>query len=82
MRRYQPAADDRRRAAVAHPVERRRRDRILRRRRGVTTLPTKIYSTIEVAVTPEVDAAVALLMALTMIMVAARIAPEAMRARC
>lgn len=50
---------------------------------GVTTLPLKIYSMIKVAVTPEVNAVSTLLMALTLtlIVVAARIAPEAIRAR-
>lgn len=50
---------------------------------GVTTLPLKIYSMIKVAVTPEVNAVSTLLMAvtLTLIGIAARIAPEAMRAR-
>jgi len=50
---------------------------------GVTTLPLKIYSMIKVAVTPEVNAVSTLLMAvtLTLIVTAARIAPEVMRAR-
>jgi spermidine/putrescine transport system permease protein len=50
---------------------------------GVTTLPLKIYSMIKVAVTPEVNAVSTLLMALTLtlIVIAARIAPEAVKAR-
>ncbi|MCC6535630.1 MAG: ABC transporter permease [Burkholderiales bacterium] len=50
---------------------------------GVTTLPLQIYSMIKVAVTPEVNAVSTLLMALTLtlIAVAARIAPESIRAR-
>jgi len=50
---------------------------------GVTTLPLQIYSLIKVAVTPEVNAVSTLLMAitLTLIVAAARIAPEIMRAR-
>ena len=50
---------------------------------GVTTLPLQIYSMIKVAVTPEVNAVSTLLMAvtLTLIVAAARIAPEVMRAR-
>lgn len=50
---------------------------------GVSTLPLKIYSMIKVAVTPEVNAVSTLLMALTLtlIVVAARIAPEAVRGR-
>ena len=50
---------------------------------GVTTLPLKIYSMIKVAVTPEVNAVSTLLMAITLslIVAAARIAPEVVRAR-
>jgi spermidine/putrescine transport system permease protein len=50
---------------------------------GVTTLPLQIYSMIKVAVTPEVNAVSTLLMALTLtlIVIAARIAPEAVKAR-
>ena len=48
---------------------------------GVTTLPLQIYSMIKVAVTPEVNAISTLLMALTLtlIVLAARVAPEAWR---
>jgi len=48
---------------------------------GVTTLPLQIYSMIKVAVTPEVNAISTLLMALTLglIVLAARVAPEALR---
>lgn len=50
---------------------------------GVTTLPLQIYSMIKVAVTPEVNAVSTLLMTLTLtlIVAAARIAPETIRAR-
>ncbi|MBL8481281.1 MAG: ABC transporter permease [Rhodocyclaceae bacterium] len=50
---------------------------------GVTTLPLQIYSMIKVAVTPEVNAVSTLLMALTLslIVLAARFAPETLRAR-
>lgn len=49
---------------------------------GVKTLPLQIYSMIKVAVTPEVNAVSALLMVLTlgMIAVASRFAPELMKA--
>jgi spermidine/putrescine transport system permease protein len=48
---------------------------------GVTTLPLQIYSMIKVAVTPEVNAVSTLLMALTLslIALAARFAPDALR---
>lgn len=48
---------------------------------GVTTLPLQIYSMIKVAVTPEVNAISTLLMALTLslIVLAARVAPETLR---
>jgi spermidine/putrescine transport system permease protein len=50
---------------------------------GTKTLPLEIYTMIKVAVTPEVNAVSALLMALTlgMIMIAAKLAPDLMRAR-
>lgn len=50
---------------------------------GVTTLPLRIYSMIKVAVTPEVNAVSTLLMALTLslIVIASRIAPEALKGR-
>ncbi|MGZ5100301.1 MAG: ABC transporter permease [Usitatibacter sp.] len=50
---------------------------------GVKTLPLQIYSMIKVAVTPEVNAVSTMLMAitLTLIFVAARIAPDAMKGR-
>jgi spermidine/putrescine transport system permease protein len=50
---------------------------------GTKTLPLEIYTMIKVAVTPEVNAVSALLMALTlgMIVVASRVAPDLMRAR-
>ena len=50
---------------------------------GVNTLPLQIYSMIKVAVTPEVNAISTLLMALTLtlILVAARFAPDALKAR-
>jgi len=48
---------------------------------GVSTLPLQIYTMIKVAVTPEVNAVSTLLMALTltMIVVASRLAPDALR---
>jgi len=50
---------------------------------GVTTLPLQIYSMIKVAVTPEVNAVSTLLMALTLtlIFIASRFAPEALKGR-
>lgn len=50
---------------------------------GTKTLPLEIYTMIKVAVTPEVNAVSALLMALTlgMIMIAAKLAPDLMQAR-
>ncbi|QKS27629.1 MAG: Inner membrane ABC transporter permease protein YdcV [Accumulibacter sp.] len=50
---------------------------------GVTTLPLQIYSMIKVAVTPEVNAISTLLMALTLslIALAARLAPDSMQGR-
>ena len=50
---------------------------------GVTTLPLQIYSMIKVAVTPEVNAVSTLLMALTltMIAIASRLAPEALKGK-
>jgi spermidine/putrescine transport system permease protein len=50
---------------------------------GVKTLPLTIYSMIKISVTPEVNALSALLMLLTlaMILLASRIAPDALRAR-
>ena len=50
---------------------------------GTKTLPLEIYTMIKVAVTPEVNAVSALLMALTlgMIMIAAKLAPDLMRAK-
>jgi spermidine/putrescine transport system permease protein len=50
---------------------------------GTKTLPLQIYTMIKVAVTPEVNAVSALLMALTlaMIAVAAKLAPDLMRAK-
>ena len=50
---------------------------------GITTLPLQIYSMIKVAVTPEINAVSTLLMALTLsvIALAARLAPDAMKAR-
>jgi spermidine/putrescine transport system permease protein len=50
---------------------------------GTTTLPLQIYSMIRVAVTPEVNAASTLLMALTLALaaLAGRIAPGALRGR-
>lgn len=50
---------------------------------GTKTLPLEIYTMIKVAVTPEVNAVSALLMLLTlaMILVAGRVAPDALRAK-
>ena len=50
---------------------------------GTKTLPLEIYTMIKVAVTPEVNAVSALLMALTlgMIMIAAKLAPDLVRAK-
>lgn len=50
---------------------------------GTKTLPLQIYTMIKVAVTPEVNAVSALLMLLTlaMILAAARVAPDALRAK-
>jgi spermidine/putrescine transport system permease protein len=50
---------------------------------GVSTLPLRIYSMIKVAVTPEVNAVSTLLMAvtLTLIVVAARLAPDTLKGR-
>jgi spermidine/putrescine transport system permease protein len=50
---------------------------------GTKTLPLEIYTMIKVAVTPEVNAISTLLMVLTlgMILVAGRVAPEALRGR-
>ena len=50
---------------------------------GTKTLPLEIYTMIKVAVTPEVNAVSALLMALTlgMIMIAAKLAPDLMQAK-
>ena len=50
---------------------------------GTKTLPLQIYTMIKVAVTPEVNAISALLMALTlaMIVIASKLAPDLMRAR-
>jgi spermidine/putrescine transport system permease protein len=50
---------------------------------GVTTLPLQIYTMIKVAVTPEVNAVSTLLMALTLtlVIVASRFAPDALKAR-
>jgi len=50
---------------------------------GTKTLPLEIYTMIKVAVTPEVNAVSALLMALTLglIMIAAKLAPDLMRAK-
>ena len=50
---------------------------------GTKTLPLEIYTMIKVAVTPEVNAISALLMALTlaMIVIAAKLAPDLMRAK-
>ncbi len=48
---------------------------------GVSTLPLRVYSMIKIAVTPEVNAVSTLLMllTLTMIIVAGRLSPEALR---
>lgn len=50
---------------------------------GVQTLPLRIYSMIKIAVTPEVNAVSTLLMllTLTMILLASRFAPDALRGR-
>ncbi|QDX82116.1 spermidine/putrescine ABC transporter permease [Denitratisoma sp. DHT3] len=50
---------------------------------GISTLPLQIYSMIKVAVTPEVNAVSTLLMALTLtlIAIASRIAPDALKAK-
>ena len=50
---------------------------------GTKTLPLEIYTMIKVAVTPEVNAVSALLMLLTlaMIVIAGRVAPDALRAK-
>ena len=50
---------------------------------GVSTLPLQIYSMIKVAVTPEVNAISTLLMlvTLTMIVAATRLAPDTLKAR-
>jgi spermidine/putrescine transport system permease protein len=50
---------------------------------GVTTLPLQIYSMIKVAVTPEVNAISTLLMALTLTLItlASRLAPDALRSK-
>jgi spermidine/putrescine transport system permease protein len=50
---------------------------------GTKTLPLEIYTMIKVAVTPEVNAVSALLMALTLglIMIAAKLAPDLIRAK-
>jgi spermidine/putrescine transport system permease protein len=50
---------------------------------GVATLPLQIYSMIKIAVTPEVNAVSTLLMLLTlgMIVIASRIAPEAIKGK-
>jgi spermidine/putrescine transport system permease protein len=50
---------------------------------GTKTLPLEIYTMIKVAVTPEVNAISTLLMALTLllIVVAGRVAPDALRGR-
>lgn len=50
---------------------------------GVSTLPLQIYSMIKVAVTPEVNAVSTLLMGLTLtlILLASRFAPDALKAR-
>jgi spermidine/putrescine transport system permease protein len=50
---------------------------------GVKTLPLEIYTMIKVAVTPEVNAVSTLLMLLTlaMIVIAARVAPDALKGR-
>jgi spermidine/putrescine transport system permease protein len=48
---------------------------------GVSTLPLQIYTMIKVAVTPEVNAVSTLLMVLTltMIVIASRLAPDVLR---
>lgn len=50
---------------------------------GVSTLPLQIYSMIKIAVTPEVNAVSTLLMllTLTMLLLASRVAPDALRGR-
>jgi len=50
---------------------------------GVPTLPLTIYTMIKIAVTPEVNAVSTLLMllTLTMIVLAGRIAPDTLRAK-
>ncbi|WP_300454342.1 ABC transporter permease [Accumulibacter sp.] len=50
---------------------------------GVTTLPLQIYSLIKVAVTPEINAVSTLLMALTLTLIAlaAKLAPDALKGR-
>jgi spermidine/putrescine transport system permease protein len=50
---------------------------------GVSTLPLQIYSMIKIAVTPEVNAVSTLLMliTLTLIVVASRFAPDALRGK-
>jgi spermidine/putrescine transport system permease protein len=50
---------------------------------GVTTLPLRIYSMIKIAVTPEVNAisTLMILLTMTMIMLAARFAPDALRGK-
>jgi spermidine/putrescine transport system permease protein len=50
---------------------------------GVTTLPLQIYSMIKVAVTPEVNAVSTLLMVLTLTMIglASRLAPETLKSK-
>lgn len=50
---------------------------------GVSTLPLQIYSMLKVAVTPEVNAVSTLLMALTLTLIglAARLAPDALKGR-
>ena len=49
---------------------------------GTTTLPLQIYSMIKVSITPVVNAVSTLLMllTLTMIVIASRLAPDALRA--
>jgi spermidine/putrescine transport system permease protein len=50
---------------------------------GVQTLPLRIYSMIKIAVTPEVNAVSTLLMllTLTMIVLASRVAPEVLKGK-
>jgi len=50
---------------------------------GTKTLPLEIYTMIKVAVTPEVNAVSTLLMLLTlaMIVIAGRVAPDALKAK-